>query len=31
VLDPRKRFTIPQILGHPWLKETNEDGEEEEE
>ena len=23
-LDPRKRLNIPQILSHPWLKETNE-------
>ena len=30
-LNPRERMTIPQILGHPWLKETNEDDSEEEE
>ncbi len=30
-LNPRERMTIPQILGHPWLKETNEDESEEEE
>ena len=23
-LDPLSRLNIPQILGHPWLKETNE-------
>lgn len=23
-LEPNKRITIPQILAHPWLKETNE-------
>ena len=29
-LNPRERLTIPQILGHSWLKETNEDDSEEE-
>jgi len=29
-LNPRERMTIPQILGHSWLKETNEDDSEEE-
>ena len=24
-LNPRERVTIPQILAHHWLKETNED------
>ena len=28
-LNPRDRLTIPQILAHPWLKETNEDDSEE--
>jgi hypothetical protein len=23
-LEPQKRLTVPQILVHPWLKETNE-------
>lgn len=30
-LNPRERLTIPQILAHHWLKETNEDDSEEEE
>jgi hypothetical protein len=30
-LNPRERLTIPQILAHSWLKETNEDDSEEEE
>ena len=30
-LDPRERLTIPQILAHVWLKETNEDDSEEDE
>lgn len=31
-LEPKERITIPQILAHAWLKETNdEDSEEEEE
>ena len=30
-LDPFKRITIPEILGHEWLKETNDDSDEEEE
>jgi hypothetical protein len=30
-LNPRERLTIPQILAHAWLKETNEDDSEEEE
>jgi serine/threonine protein kinase len=30
-LTPKDRITIPQILVHPWLKETNEDDSEEEE
>jgi hypothetical protein len=29
-LNPRDRLTIPQILAHHWLKETNEDDSEEE-
>lgn len=29
-LNPRERMTIPQILSHHWLKETNEDDSEEE-
>ena len=29
-LNPRERLTIPQILAHHWLKETNEDDSEEE-
>ena len=29
-LNPRDRLTIPQILGHGWLKETNEDDSDEE-
>lgn len=30
-LNPRDRLTIPQILAHGWLKETNEDDSDEEE
>jgi serine/threonine protein kinase len=30
-LNPNDRFTIPQIFGHPWLKETNEDSDEDDE
>ena len=30
-LNPRERLTIPQILAHHWLKETNEDDSDEEE
>ncbi len=30
-LNPRERLTIPQILAHSWLKETNEDDSDEEE
>jgi len=30
-LNPRDRLTIPQILAHHWLKETNDDDSEEEE
>lgn len=30
-LNPRERLTIPQILAHAWLKETNEDDSEDEE
>jgi hypothetical protein len=30
-LNPRERLTIPQVLSHSWLKETNEDDSEEEE
>jgi len=26
-LEPKERLTIPQILAHEWLKETNEDSE----
>jgi hypothetical protein len=29
-LNPRDRLTIPQILAHHWLKETNEDDSEDE-
>jgi hypothetical protein len=29
-LEPSKRYTIPQILSHAWLKETNEEDSEEE-
>lgn len=24
-LDPRARLSVPEILAHPWLKETNDD------
>lgn len=30
-LEPKERLTIPQILSHAWLKETNDDESEEEE
>ncbi len=30
-MNPRERLTIPQILAHHWLKETNEDDSDEEE
>lgn len=30
-LNPRERLTIPQILAHQWLKETNEDDSDEDE
>ena len=30
-LEPKERLTIPQILTHSWLKETNEMGSESEE
>ena len=30
-LNPRDRLTIPQILSHSWLKETNDDESDEEE
>jgi hypothetical protein len=30
-LNPRDRLTIPQILAHHWLKETNEDESDEDE
>lgn len=30
-LNPRDRLTIPSILAHPWLKETNDDESDEEE
>ena len=30
-LEPRDRLTLPQILSHPWLKETNDDESDEEE
>ena len=30
-LNPRDRLTLPQILAHHWLKETNEDESDEEE
>ena len=30
-LEPKQRLTVPQILSHAWLKETNEDESEEEE
>jgi hypothetical protein len=29
-LEPKQRLTIPQILSHGWLKETNEDSESDE-
>jgi 5'-AMP-activated protein kinase catalytic alpha subunit len=29
-LQPNKRLTIPQILSHPWLKETNDESESDE-
>ncbi len=30
-LEPKQRLTVPQILSHPWLKETNDDESDEEE
>ena len=30
-LNPRERLTLPSILAHAWLKETNEDESDEEE
>ena len=30
-LEPRARLTVPQILSHAWLKETNEDESDDEE
>jgi serine/threonine protein kinase len=30
-LEPKARLTVPQILSHGWLKETNEDESDEEE
>ncbi len=30
-LNPRERLTIPQILAHSWLKETNDDESDEDE
>jgi hypothetical protein len=30
-LEPKARLTVPQILSHAWLKETNEDESDEEE
>jgi len=30
-LNPRDRLTIPSILAHSWLKETNEDDSDEDE
>ena len=30
-LEPKSRLTVPQILAHAWLKETNEDESDEEE
>ena len=30
-LEPRARLTVPQILSHEWLKETNDDESEDEE
>lgn len=30
-LDPFKRLTLPEILAHEWLKETNDDSEDESE
>mmetsp|Transcript_41281 Transcript_41281/g.62855 ORF Transcript_41281/g.62855 Transcript_41281/m.62855 type:complete len:93 (+) Transcript_41281:3217-3495(+) len=30
-LEPKQRLTVPQILSHPWLKETNEEESDEEE
>lgn len=29
-LEPKARLTVPQILSHQWLKETNEDESEDE-
>lgn len=31
LLEPRARLTVPEILSHAWLKETNEDESDEEE
>lgn len=30
-MNPRERLTIPQILAHSWLKETNDDESDEDE
>lgn len=30
-LDPKQRLTVPQVLSHAWLKETNEDESDDEE
>jgi len=31
LLEPKARLTVPEILSHAWLKETNEDESDEEE
>ena len=30
-LEPKDRFTIPQLLGHPWLKDSEDEEPDEEE
>ena len=30
-LEPKSRLTVPQVLSHAWLKETNEDESDDEE